>query len=236
MDKEQREQIRKVIKDSAKVLGGIYAESAAQMEELASREFAAQMRALGYAEFDYEKHAGNVLKSYIANIEKGGTNCIERVIQPLGNGLARVSTRRTFVPWLKDFQKEEADEIIRLIGESEKAGVHPKDLARKLNEYFEGTKHRAVNAARTEAQKIRSDVRSARFEEQGVLYVEYITAGDDRVRPEHEARDGKIYRHDDAPWLGEYQCRCLLAPADYKVRMGAQVEPDDSVIIPESEL
>ena len=36
-----------------------------------------------------------------------------------------------------------------------------------------------MTAARTEASKIRNDARSASFEESGVRYVEYVTAGDE---------------------------------------------------------
>jgi len=65
-----------------------------------------------------------------------------------------------------------------------------------------------------------------------VKYVEYITAGDERVRPEHEQRDGKIYPIDKAPFIGEYQCRCILTEADYAVEEeGAKVEEDDGIIM-----
>ena len=86
-----------------------------------------------------------------------------------------------------------------------------------------------MTAARTEASKIRNDARSASFEESGVQYVEYVTAGDELVRPEHAARNGKIYEHKNSPMMGEINCRCLLTPADYKVnRKGAKVTESDA--------
>ena len=73
------------------------------------------------------------------------------------------------------------------------------------------------------------------FLENGYEYVQYITAGDDRVRPEHEMRNGKIYRHADAPYIGEYNCRCLLAPADYLVRHGAEVTDSQAEFLTKEE-
>ena len=95
--------------------------------------------------------------------------------------------------------------------------MHPREIAKDLKTFFEGTRHRAMTAARTEAAKIRNDARSEAMRKNGVRYVQYQTAGDDLVRPEHAMRDGKIYRHEDAPWMGEYNCRCVLSPADYLV-------------------
>ncbi len=106
------------------------------------------------------------------------------------------------------------------------------DVAKNLKSIFENTRHRAVTAARTEAQKIRSDARFQTFSDQGVKYVEYIAVDDDRTRPEHQARNGKIYPIDKAPYLGEYNCRCTVSPADYKVKIqNAKVEDSDAIIL-----
>jgi len=80
--------------------------------------------------------------------------------------------------------------------------MHPHQIARELRGYFDGTEHNAVTAARTEAQKLRTDARVATYLKTGVHYLEYIAVGDDVTRPEHLARDGKIYPIDKAPWLG----------------------------------
>lgn len=48
-----------------------------------------------------------------------------------------------------------------------------------------------------------------------VGFVEYVTAGDNRVRAEHEALDGKVWRATDPAWKqfappNGFQCRCSL--------------------------
>jgi SPP1 gp7 family putative phage head morphogenesis protein len=129
------------------------------------------------------------------------------------------------------------EEILRIIGEGQRDGMHPYQIARELRGYFDGTAHNAVTAARTEAQKIRTDARVATYRETGVRHLEYIAVGDDKTRPEHAARDGKIYPIEKAPWLGEPNCRCTLVDADYKVdEKGARVEKNDAIVITEEEL
>jgi len=57
------------------------------------------------------------------------------------------------------------------------------------------------------------------------------------TRPEHLARDGKIYPIDKAPWLGEPNCRCILIDADYRVEEeAAAVEESDSITLTPEEL
>jgi uncharacterized protein with gpF-like domain len=74
----------------------------------------------------------------------------------------------------------------------------------------------------------------ASYRESGTKYVQYITAGDELVRPDHAARNGKIYKLKDAPYLGEYNCRCNLTAADFTVLAeGAPVEPSGAVVVDE---
>ena len=175
--------------------------------------------------------------AYRAQVAKGGTDIIERIVKDLGDGRASVTTRRTFKPWLSDMRTRDQEEILRIIGEGQRDGMHPYQIARELRGYFDGTAHNAVTAARTEAQKIRTDARVATYRETGVRHLEYIAVGDDKTRPEHAARDGKIYPIEKAPWLGEPNCRCTLVDADYKVdEKGARVEKNDAIVITEEEL
>jgi len=53
--------------------------------------------------------------------------------------------------------------------------------------------------------------------EDGVHYLEYIAVGDDVTRPEHLARDGKIYPIDKARGSGNRTAGVSLIDADYRV-------------------
>ena len=108
-----------------------------------------------------------IVSDYTRNILNGGTDCIERVLTLQPSGMYKATTRQTFVPWLADMSVRDTSNIITMIGDAEKAGVHPRQIAKELEAYFKGTKHNAMTAARTEASKIRNDARSASFEESG---------------------------------------------------------------------
>jgi SPP1 gp7 family putative phage head morphogenesis protein len=178
-----------------------------------------------------------IVKEYTKHVKKGGTMCVERVLTPIGDGKVRATTRQVFVPWLDDMAKEQQKELINLFGEAERLGIHPREQAKLIESYFEGTRHRAVTAARTEAQKLRVDARMQSYRKSGVKYVQYITAGDERVRPEHAAREGKIYPINKAPWLGEYNCRCDLTEADFAVEeLGMETTKSEAEIIPAEDI
>lgn len=172
------------------------------------------------------------IAAYRAQVERGGTDIVERVVADLGDGRVAVSTQKRFKPWLDDMTARDREEVLRIIGEGQRTGMHPRKIADQLSQYFENTNHNAVTAARTEAQKIRTDARVATYAKTGVGYLEYIAVNDELTRPDHAARDGKIYPIDKAPWLGEPNCRCTLVDADYKVsERGAKVEESDMVIL-----
>ena len=227
VSKQQQTQIDKLMRLRQTAMATIYAQAAREMAMVASQEVLSGLAQTGYTAASARGITDKILSDYTRNILNGGTDCIERVLALQPNGMYKATTRQTFVPWLADMSVRDTSNIITLIGDAEQAGVHPRQIAKEIEAYFEGTKHNAMTAARTEASKIRNDARSASFEESGVQYVEYVTAGDELVRPEHAARNGKIYKLGDAVPLGEYNCRCVYVPADYKVnRKGAKVTKD----------
>ncbi len=175
--------------------------------------------------------------AYREQVKKGGTDIIERVLRDNGDGTVSVSTRRTFKPWLSDMAARDQEEILRIIGEGQRNGMHPTQITRELRGYFDGTAHNATTAARTEAQKLRTDARMATYRKTGVHYLEYVAVDDGNARPDHAARNGKIYRIDQAPWLGEPNCRCMLVDADYKVEEeGATIESGQTVTLNAEEI
>lgn len=233
--KKQEEEIAGIMKLRQTAMAAILAEAAKQMSAVATEETLAKLVRDKYTVAVWDGITDDMIAEYTSTLLRGGTDCIERVLSREPDGMIRATTRKTFVPWLADMTADDTRNIITMIGDAERAGAHPRDIARNLKGYFEGTQHQAMTAARTEASKIRNDARSSAMQRNGVRYVQYQTAGDDLVRPEHAMRDGKIYRHEDAPWMGEYNCRCVLSPADYLVEeKGAEVtESDAEYLTPE---
>lgn len=230
LTKEQEAAIREQLKARSVAIAAVLASSASGVI-LASAKDAG----VDYTKAEYTAMRNKVLKEYTANLQKGGTMCVERVLTPVGNGMVKATTRQVFVPWLADKAEQESDEIIALIRQRQAEGMNPRLVAKELEGYFEGTRHNALTAARTEASKIRNDVNVILMENNGTKYVQYVTAGDDAVRPEHEMRNGKIYRIENAPYMGEYNCRCTLVPADYLVKNGAEYNTSDAEYINKSQ-
>lgn len=93
--------------------------------------------------------------------------------------------------------------------------LHP-DLAVELEERFGFSEERAKLIARDQVGKAYGQINSARQRELGVEKFIWRTANDERVRAEHEERDGEIYSYDDPPdgeLPGEpINCRCYAEP------------------------
>ena len=237
---EQRKAIEEVLADRQEAIAAALIEEAETLVPVAVQSTLGELRRRGADKFTRQIVAGitkEQVAAYRAQVAKGGTDIIERVVPALGDGRVSITTRRTFKPWLSDMATRDQNEILRIIGEGQRDGMHPHQIARELRGYFDGTEHNAATAARTEAQKLRTDARGATYLKTGVHYLEYIAVGDDVTRPEHLARDGKIYPIDKAPWLGEPNCRCILIDADYRVEEeGAAVEESDSITLTPEEL
>ena len=237
---EQRKLIEEVLADRQEAIAAALIEEAETLVPVAVQSTLGELRRMGADEFARQIVDGiakEQVAAYRAQVAKGGTDIIERIVKDLGDGRASVTTRRTFKPWLSDMATRDQEEILRIIGEGQRDGMHPHQIARELRGYFDGTAHNAVTAARTEAQKIRTDARVATYLKTGVHYLEYISALLETTRPEHAARHGKIYPIDKAPWLGEPNCLCTLIDADYRVEEeGAAVEESDSITLTPEEL
>lgn len=93
--------------------------------------------------------------------------------------------------------------------------LHP-DLAEELEARFGFSEERAKLIARDQVGKAYGQINSARQRELGVGRFVWRTANDERVRPEHEDRDGEVYSYDDPPdgeLPGEpINCRCYAEP------------------------
>lgn len=237
---EQWKLIEEVLADRQEAIAAALIEEAETLVPVAVQSTLGELRRMVADKFTRQIVDGiakEQVAAYRAQVAKGGTDIIERVVTALGDGRVSITTRRTFKPWLSDMASRDQEEILRIIGEGQRGGMHPRQIARELRGYFDGTEHNAVTAARTEAQKLRTDARVATYLKTGVHYLEYIAVDDGKARPDHLARDGKIYPIDKAPWLGEPNCRCTLIDADYRVEEeGAAVEETDTITLTSEEL
>jgi len=205
---EQRKAIEEVLADRQEAIAAALIEEAETLVPVAVQSTLGELRRRGRRQVHPGRSVAGITKeqvaAYRAQVAKGGTD----IIGARGHGPRRRPRLHHHPAHVQALAQRHGHsgpggDSSASISDGQRDGMHPHQIARELRGYFDGTEHNAVTAARTEAQKLRTDARVATYLKTGVHYLEYIAVGDDVTRPEHLARDGKIYPIDKAPWLGE---------------------------------
>jgi len=112
------------------------------------------------------------------------------------------------------------DKLEKTLAEGIEAGEGINDLSDRVKGvYDEFGDYRSELIARTEATAANNEGIMESFKQSSVINgKEWITAGDDRVRAEHEAIDGEIVGLEEnfsngVPYPQEPNCRCVLGAA-----------------------
>jgi SPP1 gp7 family putative phage head morphogenesis protein len=85
-------------------------------------------------------------------------------------------------------------------------------LSQRIRKELGITRDRAKLIASDQVASLNASLNRVRHEQVGVDKYVWETMMDDRVRPDHEERQGKIYSWDDSPRPGEeINCRCVAA-------------------------
>lgn len=120
----------------------------------------------------------------------------------------------------KSVTKTTLQGLERTLAEGIAEGEAMTSLIERVNEvYDEFPSYRSELIARTEATAANNEGILESFKQSGVVNAkEWITAGDDKVRPEHAALDGEIVLNDKnfsngLPYPEEPNCRCVLGGA-----------------------
>lgn len=95
-------------------------------------------------------------------------------------------------------------------------GRRYEDIARDLQKQIDISERRAKFIARDQMASLNAVITEAKQTALGITEYEWITAGDERVRPEHQAQNGKVYKWSDPPATGhpgeDFNCRCIARP------------------------
>lgn len=117
---------------------------------------------------------------------------------------------------IRDLGNRHTDQISILVMDALANGVHPRVLSKQLRQQFRVTKKRADLIAVDQIGKAYGALTRARQVQHGIEEYEWITMLDDRVRPSHRARHGKIFSWDSPPADGHpgqpIRCRCVAKP------------------------
>lgn len=95
-------------------------------------------------------------------------------------------------------------------------------LAKDIEERFDITARHAETIARSQGNRLNSQIAVGRMQSAGITQFVWTTAGDERVRPMHDDLDGETFDFDDPPVTNEdgdtnlpgedYNCRCVSYP------------------------
>ena len=96
-------------------------------------------------------------------------------------------------------------------------GSYIYSLKEQIKNLYKVTDNRAKLISRDQTSKLNSALTQKRAQNLGVEEYVWVTAKDDRVRPTHQANNGKIFRWDEPPKPtgnpGEdINCRCVAQP------------------------
>lgn len=103
------------------------------------------------------------------------------------------------------------------VGKNMERGMRFEDLAKEIERIGDVTESRAKLIARDQTSKMNGAFNKARQTSLGIDKYMWQTAGDERVRDEHNENDGKIFNWNDPPAAtghpGEdINCRCVAVP------------------------
>lgn len=110
-------------------------------------------------------------------------------------------------------------EVEKLVYDAFARGDTYQELAGKLETTLDVSEEKAYSIAGQQVAKLNAKVTKLRQENMGVRRYTWRTVRDEKVRPSHRAREGKVYSWDDPPsgetpgnapgWL---PCRCYAEP------------------------
>lgn len=120
------------------------------------------------------------------------------------------------VALIKSIPAQMTDQLEQRVLSTLQSGGRAEDLADEIQERFQVGEDRATLIARDQIGKLNGQLARVRQQALGLDTYIWRTAGDERIRPEHEARDGVSFRWDDPPEDGNpgepINCRCTPDP------------------------
>lgn len=118
---------------------------------------------------------------------------------------------------LKGITSAQSQQIGRVLAEGFAQGKGPMEIAQMINDRVDKiglTRSRLLARTETAYARNKGTMAEAEWQEQVIgeeILFQWETAGDDRVRPEHEARRGRVFTKEEVEeLLGEPNCRCNI--------------------------
>lgn len=117
---------------------------------------------------------------------------------------------------IKSIPEQHMARVETIIRSGVMAGESPRSLAKKIQEAGGVTKRRAELIAVDQIGKANGELTQYRQEDLGIKSYKWKTSRDERVRPEHQARQDKVFQWSTPPSDGHpghpIRCRCHASP------------------------
>jgi hypothetical protein len=137
----------------------------------------------------------------------------EKLLRDKGGSIIVEDDVRVFKPWINDLRAETKAQLIEIFDKSKDEGwtsQRIKDELIKIEDFGKNVRARVGAFCETRTQQ---DVATRKLWKYGGLELtQWHTMEDSRVRPHHVERNHRVYKIDEAPSLGEPNCRCYLSP------------------------
>lgn len=120
------------------------------------------------------------------------------------------------------------DQIEGIVTRGFTSGRMHTDIAAEIDERFNVGESRARVIARDQIGKLYGQTNAYRQRDLGIESFTWATSEDERVRPEHEELNGRVFRYDDPPDEGlpgePILCRCSAEPVFSEILNAADDE------------
>ena len=191
--------------DLAVILNGIKVEFARRLTEA---ELAAAAERLGIAVTQHNlKQLGKSLKTVLDVDVFGGEDFLRTQVE---------NYVEQNVSLIKSVDARYFTEIEEIVFRGARQGLSTQEISAKIRERGNVAKRRADLIARDQVNKFNGQLSKLRQTDLGVGRYVWRTSLDERVRPEHRAREGRIFSWDDPPFDGApgepINCRCYAEP------------------------
>ena len=127
-----------------------------------------------------------------------------------------LSFAQSNVALIKSIRDKSVTDIERITYEGVRSGRRHEEIAIDIKKQYGVTKNRAKVIARDQVSKFNGQLTRLRQLDAGVRAFRWSTAGDERVRPQHDMLEGQVFSWNDPPSIGfpgePIQCRCIGEP------------------------
>lgn len=117
---------------------------------------------------------------------------------------------------IRDLSDKGARDISLIVSDGLAQGLAASEIKKNIAKTFPKMKNRAKLIASDQVGTLNGQLTKFRQTGLGIKQFRWLTMGDDRVRDEHSALNGKIFDWDDPPSIGipkqPIRCRCIAEP------------------------